>query len=621
MSQQINPRVAMCSGYALPVCETYVWKLDMIENQYPCSPEVFIAAQIEDPLWQYPTADDTYQQLVISMAAYTGTDEANIVMTNGSDNALRLIIHAFAKDTRPVLVLDPTYPHFVHFAAIMADVVHLEVREPHPEAIQTIHQACTKHNPSLCYLVTPNLPLGYIFRRADMLALVSTFPNTIFIVDEAYVEFTQEEHMSESMAPEVRQYENLIVTRTFSKFFGLAALRLGAVVAHATVATHIRKLANGKDITARAVRVGLACLRSIDHYRAQLPVYRSTMKLIAETIRAQAATNPDAIIYDVICRSGLYYTLLCRNPAYVVAMFAARGIIVRDKSAAVPDAVRVCFASRASALAVLAACCEFQQPRTTWDLQRVVRDCRTLCLDLDGTLRPDSQWCDPQPMDVQILQGWKKTRKFICTNNVIHDPAAIEAAYGLKVYTPLDNFSAICPVDVQLHLVGPEHCRAKLRQQGFSVLTVADPTIPVGAIVFCSCFYMDVTDWLMVSNNPEARLLAVEDSRTVVDHMCSEIKTRPTNRILPDLGLVVEFCRVELQRPVHIFGKPSKHMVPVDNNGLLVVVGDSPTDLELAAALGCPVILVDPTRDQHFDPVFQCPVMSSVEKIFALANQ
>lgn len=616
MAHQIAARVKACAGYSLPVCEDYVYKLDMIENHWPASPEVCAAASVADPLWQYPTADGTYRDLVAHMAAYCGVRDEHVVMTNGSDNALRLLVQAFSKEGRPILVLRPTYPHFEHFAATMSDVIWLDYNDGFQ--VDDVKDKCRARNPSVCYLVSPNLPLGYTIHRARVMAMAAEFPDTIFVVDEAYIEFLR--GGGESMAPDTMHQENLVVTRTFSKFFGLASLRLGAVVAHAAVADCVRKLANGKDVTARAARVGLACLKSVDHYQKQLVPYRECMSRIDDTVTNQAAANPEALIYGAICKSGLFYTLLCRNPAYVVDVFKSHGIIVRNKSADVPDAVRVCFASAESADAVLGLCELLQSPRTTWDLASTVRRCTRVCLDLDGTLRDHAQW-DETGRSGRLRDMIKSCPKQItlCTNNLIHDPAHIEMIYGAPVITPLDRFAnALKNNETRLYVVGPEHCKATLRQQGF----VVNDGPHVEAIVVCSAHDIIIDDWQAIGANPWATVYAVEDSELVLDHMCSEITKKARGHQIPDIGMMLNFCATRLGLRISVFGKPSPHMfLPQDDYSNMLVVGDSQTDLNMAESLGCPVVLIDAARDCDFDPADRCPVVSRVEKLFALMKE
>ena len=99
----------------------------------------------------------------------------------------------------------------------------------------------------MVYLVSPNNPTGVTWHEQEIAGLCARHPNVVFIVDEAYHEFC-----GQSVVQLTRKYSNLAVTRTFSKAFGLAAFRVGYVVAHPSLCDHLLRLHNPKSVNAVA---------------------------------------------------------------------------------------------------------------------------------------------------------------------------------------------------------------------------------------------------------------------------------------------------------------------------------------------------------------------------------
>ena len=109
-------------------------------------------------------------------------------------------------------------------------------------------------------MVNPNNPTGKIIEIENIERIVKTFPDVLFIVDEAYYEFAKK-----SCCHLVFSNKNLIVTRTFSKAFGLASVRLGYVIAHPDLLNNLNKVRNGKSVNSLAQLCGIAALNDLDY--------------------------------------------------------------------------------------------------------------------------------------------------------------------------------------------------------------------------------------------------------------------------------------------------------------------------------------------------------------------
>lgn len=124
-------------------------------------------------------------------------------------------------------------------------------------------------------LANPNNPTGTIISKRDLRIMLEAAPNTVFVVDEAYYEFS-----GETVLPWIRKYPNLIVTRTFSKAFGLAALRLGCILTNAKLADDLRRGQNPFPVNSLALLGGLVAIQHAGfarRYAAEVCANRATL--------------------------------------------------------------------------------------------------------------------------------------------------------------------------------------------------------------------------------------------------------------------------------------------------------------------------------------------------------
>jgi histidinol-phosphate aminotransferase len=126
----------------------------------------------------------------------------------------------------PILILGPTYDNFRLTSQSQGAIVHYfnydnEFNLEEGEFIKTIKQL----SPSLVYICNPNNPSGTLLSKAFLTKLISDYPDIIFLIDEAYFEFS-----GETMAEQVINFPNLFISRTFSKAFALANFRAGYLI-------------------------------------------------------------------------------------------------------------------------------------------------------------------------------------------------------------------------------------------------------------------------------------------------------------------------------------------------------------------------------------------------------
>ncbi|MBI4286698.1 MAG: aminotransferase class I/II-fold pyridoxal phosphate-dependent enzyme, partial [Chloroflexi bacterium] len=225
----IRPDLAAFGGYSARksleamdgeagVTAANVIKLDANENLYGCSPKVNEALGRYPDLNIYP--DDGQFKLRKLLAGYTGVDAGRIVAGSGSNQLIDLLLRLSLSPGDEVINCVPTFGLF-RFSTDLCGGRIVEVLRDESFAldVRKVKAAITPRT-KIIFLVNPNSPTGNIMPQQDILEIVGT--GLPVLVDEAYYEFS-----GETVAPLVTQYDNLMVLRTFSKWAGLAGLRVG----------------------------------------------------------------------------------------------------------------------------------------------------------------------------------------------------------------------------------------------------------------------------------------------------------------------------------------------------------------------------------------------------------
>ncbi len=193
-------------------------KLDANENPYGCSPRVNQALATSAYLNTYP--DDEQTELRKLLEGYAGVDAKHIVGGSGSNQLIDLVLRLFINPGDEVINCVPTFGIY-SFSTKLCDGTLVEVPRDENFAVNVsaVKAAITKKT-KMIFLANPNNPTGNLIPQKDILEIVDT--GVPVVVDEAYYEFS-----GETVAPLVSQYGNLMILRTFSKWAGLAGLRVG----------------------------------------------------------------------------------------------------------------------------------------------------------------------------------------------------------------------------------------------------------------------------------------------------------------------------------------------------------------------------------------------------------
>jgi histidinol-phosphate aminotransferase len=229
-------------------------KMNANENPYGCSPRVLRALGAAPNLNIYP--DDGQQELRKQLSGYAGVPPERIVAGHGSNTLIDLLVRLFVGPGDEVINCIPTFDIYRFSTEICGGtVVNVNRDENFAVDAKAVKKAVGKRT-KLIFLATPNNPTGNIIPHDDLLEIIET--GAPVVVDEAYCEFS-----GETVMPLTGEYQNLMVLRSFSKWAGLAGLRVGYGVFPPTVARHLMaiKIPHNVSVAAEiAVRESLADL-------------------------------------------------------------------------------------------------------------------------------------------------------------------------------------------------------------------------------------------------------------------------------------------------------------------------------------------------------------------------
>jgi histidinol-phosphate aminotransferase len=221
---------------------TKVVKLASNENPYGCSEKAKQA--ILDELDQLAIYPDGYSALLrTQVAKHVGVNEDELLFGNGSDEVVQIICRALLSPHNNTVMATPTFPQYKHNAVIEG----AEIREiPLVDGDHNLDEMLTQidENTTVLWVCTPNNPTGTYVKKQALIDFLSKVPkHVLVVVDEAYYEYVVAEDYPQTV-PLLKDYPNLMILRTFSKAYGLAALRVGYGIGNADL---IRKIEPARE--------------------------------------------------------------------------------------------------------------------------------------------------------------------------------------------------------------------------------------------------------------------------------------------------------------------------------------------------------------------------------------
>jgi histidinol-phosphate aminotransferase len=292
-------------------------RLDFNENTVGCAPEVVRAlrrALGAERLSCYPEYEEGGKKL----ARFFGVKPEELVLTNGTDDAIKVICETFVEPGDVLLVPAPTFPVYQFFHEVAGGrVERVYYDESFRLSLRNVLRALKKKVRWVA-LANPNSPTGTMIPKRDLRRMLEAAPNTVFLVDEAYYEFS-----GQTVLPWIRKYPNLIVTRTFSKAFGLAALRLGCIFTNAKLAEDLRRGQNPFPVNSLALVGALAAIEQASYARRYAAEVHANRAELCRWFEAEE-------IAYVPSRANFVLTRLGPHAPEIARRLRAKGILVRD---------------------------------------------------------------------------------------------------------------------------------------------------------------------------------------------------------------------------------------------------------------------------------------------------
>lgn len=242
-------------------------KLNTNENPFPPSPKVVLAIQAElnnqaENLRLYPAPES--DELRETMAQFYQVDSNQIFVGNGSDEVLAHVFACFFVKALPVLTPDIGYSFYPVYADTFGvNLQKVPLKDDFSININDYQQACAG-----IIFANPNAPTGILLSLENIENLLKNHPNSVIVVDEAYIDFA--ENPNSSAVSLINHYDNLIVTQTFSKSRSLAGLRVGMAFANPSLIEALNRYKNSFNSYPldRIAQAGaIASLQDVDYFK------------------------------------------------------------------------------------------------------------------------------------------------------------------------------------------------------------------------------------------------------------------------------------------------------------------------------------------------------------------
>lgn len=267
---------------------------------------------------QYPE----YAELLSLLSKETGVETSKLIITNGSSEALFLAAFAFIEPGEDKAVISkPTFsliPHFLNLCG--AELLEIPAAKDLEFDIQGLHGAL-KQEVKLAVFATPDNPTGAEIDRVQLEKWLERYPQTLFVIDRAYAEFSD----AEELETLIERYENLLIVRTFSKAYGLAGSRLGFAMGAERIINLLHRVRAPYSVNSDAVARATALLEQGDSVSQTVSQIKSAKQWTARALEERGYGIKTGAANFVLINFGLAAESACTH-------FRDSGILVRNRS-------------------------------------------------------------------------------------------------------------------------------------------------------------------------------------------------------------------------------------------------------------------------------------------------
>ena len=292
-------------------------KLDANENPYGPAPSIYHAIADEKDYHIYPDPDSTALRQALSR--YTGIDATHIIAGQGADELIDLIVRLFVSPGDAVINCPPTFGMYRFDTELNGGKI-IDVERKADFSLDTesiVEIAVDSKNTKILFITSPNNPDGSVLSDACLQQLLQL--PLVVVLDEAYIEFA-----GGSRADWVLQHENLIVLRTFSKWAGLAGLRVGYGIFPEWIISHLLKIKQPYNVNVAGSAAAVASLSDVRQLQENI------MKIVEERERLYSALRNFDFLEPYPSEANFILSrVVGRDAAGLKAALAERGILIR----------------------------------------------------------------------------------------------------------------------------------------------------------------------------------------------------------------------------------------------------------------------------------------------------
>ncbi|MCB2202997.1 histidinol-phosphate transaminase [bacterium] len=312
----VYPLDVLSKELNIPVDELV--KLDANENPYGPLPEVYQALSNLDTLHIYP--DPESRQIRALLANYHGIDEENLVIGAGADELIDLILRTMVDPGDKIVTCPPTFSMYAFDGQLnKAEVVSVPRNPDFSVNVQRLAAIVSQERPKIVFLANPNNPDGSMISDEDFRALIQL--PVILVLDEAYIQFADP---GQSRLNEVTKYSNLIVLRTFSKWAGLAGLRIGYGVFPKKMTLTIMKAKQPYNVSVAAEAAACATMENLSAANERIEKIIEQRKVLFDALGELPGITPyPSQANFILCK------ILDRPALDVRDQLRRRGILIR----------------------------------------------------------------------------------------------------------------------------------------------------------------------------------------------------------------------------------------------------------------------------------------------------
>lgn len=278
-------------------------RYDMNENPEGL-PKTFVDEVLREITPEFLATYPEPDKFIKMYADYLGVKPENVAVTNGSDMAIRFVMEVFAKKGSSVVTVTPSFEMYAVNCSMLG-LRHVPVAyEPDMTMDADKIVAAIDENTDIVALLNPNNPIGTVYTEAEARKIIERAGEVgaVVIVDEAYHYFYKH-----TFLPLIHEYDNVVVFRTFSKLFSLAAVRLGMMIADERLIGYAKKAMPSFEVNAVALKFG-------EHLMRHTEIIEDLMKAEAEG-KAYAIEELKKYGYETYAANGNFIFITPKRPA------------------------------------------------------------------------------------------------------------------------------------------------------------------------------------------------------------------------------------------------------------------------------------------------------------------